>query len=54
VSSYGALLQLPREQIKEIVMRSDGRALKAGLREFVLKKVGLFPVLNWFRRAPVE
>lgn len=39
MASYGALLQLPREQLKEIVSRSDGKALKVGLREFVLKKV---------------
>ncbi|CDZ97637.1 mRNA cleavage and polyadenylation factor II complex, subunit PTA1 [Phaffia rhodozyma] len=40
MASYGALLQLPREQLKEIVSRPDGKALKAGLRDFVLKKAG--------------
>ena len=41
-ASYGALLQLPREQLKEIVSRDDGKAVKAGLREYILKKVRPF------------
>ena len=45
-ASYGALLQLPREQLKEIVTREDGKAAKAGLREFVVKKVRLLPLTS--------
>jgi symplekin len=40
MASYGALLQLPREQLKEIVNRPDGKLIKTGLRDFVLKRAG--------------
>jgi symplekin len=37
-ASFGALLQLPKEQLRELVDKQPG--LKAGLRDFVLKKSG--------------
>ncbi|KAL5492454.1 hypothetical protein ACEPAI_3901 [Sanghuangporus weigelae] len=37
-ASFGALLQLPKDQLRELVDKQPG--LKAGLREFVLKKAG--------------
>ncbi|KZT34250.1 hypothetical protein SISSUDRAFT_1065486 [Sistotremastrum suecicum HHB10207 ss-3] len=37
-ASFGALVQLPKEQLREIVDKQP--SLKAGLREFVLKKSG--------------
>lgn len=37
-ASFGALLQLPKEQLRELVDKQPG--LKAGLRDFVLKKAG--------------
>ena len=35
-ASFGALLQLPKDQLRDLVDRQPG--LKSGLREFVLKK----------------
>lgn len=35
-ASFGALLQLPKEQLKELVDKQP--SLKAGLRDFVIKK----------------
>lgn len=37
-ASFGALLQLPKDQLRELVDKQPG--LKSGLREFVLKKAG--------------
>ena len=37
-ASYGALLQLPKEQLRELADKQP--ALKAGLREYVMKKAG--------------
>lgn len=37
-ASFGALLQLPKEQLREIVDKQPG--LKSGLRDYVLKKSG--------------
>ncbi|KAH8111033.1 Symplekin tight junction protein C terminal-domain-containing protein [Phellopilus nigrolimitatus] len=37
-ASFGALLQLPKDPLRELVDKQPG--LKAGLREFVLKKAG--------------
>ena len=37
-ASFGALLQLPKDQLRELVDKQPG--LKAGLRDYVLKKSG--------------
>ena len=37
-ASFGALLQLPKEQLRELVDKQP--SLKAGLREYVTKKAG--------------
>lgn len=37
-SSFGALLQLPKEQLRELVDKQP--SLKAGLRDHVMKKAG--------------
>ena len=37
-ASYGALLQLPKDQLRELAEKQP--TLKAGLREFVMKKAG--------------
>lgn len=37
-ASYGALLQLPKEQLRELADKQP--TLKAGLREYVMKKAG--------------
>jgi symplekin len=37
-ASFGALLQLPKEQLRELVDKQP--SLKAGLREYVMKKAG--------------
>ncbi|KAH7106040.1 Symplekin tight junction protein C terminal-domain-containing protein [Auriculariales sp. MPI-PUGE-AT-0066] len=37
-ASFGALLQLPREQLRELIEQEP--SLKAGLRDFVIKKAG--------------
>ena len=37
-ASFGALLQLPKEQLRELVDKQP--SLKAGLREYVVKKAG--------------
>jgi symplekin len=37
-ASFGALLQLPKEQLKEIIEQDP--SLRAGLREFVIKRAG--------------
>lgn len=37
-ASYGALLQLPRDQLRELADKQP--SLKAGLREYVMKKAG--------------
>lgn len=37
-ASFGALLQLPKDQLRELVDKQPG--LKSGLRDFVLKKAG--------------
>lgn len=37
-ASFGALLQLPKDQLRELIDKQPG--LKSGLREFVLKKAG--------------
>lgn len=37
-SSFGALLQLPKEQLRELVDKQP--SLKAGLRDYVMKKAG--------------
>lgn len=37
-ASFGALLQLPKEQLRELVDKQP--SLKAGLRDFVMKKAG--------------
>lgn len=37
-ASFGALLQLPKEQLRELVDKQP--SLKAGLRDFVLKRAG--------------
>ncbi|KAH9945718.1 Symplekin tight junction protein C terminal-domain-containing protein [Amylocystis lapponica] len=37
-ASFGALLQLPKEQLRELVDKQPG--LKSGLRDFVMKKAG--------------
>lgn len=39
MASYGALLQLPRDQLKEIVGRPNGKLIKTGLKDFVVKRV---------------
>lgn len=43
MASYGALLQLPRDQLKEIVGRPDGKLIKSGLKDFVVKRVRALP-----------
>lgn len=48
MASYGALLQLPREQLKEIVGRPDGKLIKTGLKDFVVKRVRALPFLAVF------
>lgn len=37
-ASYGALLQLPKDQLRELADKQP--SLKAGLREYVMKKAG--------------
>lgn len=37
-ASFGALLQLPKDQLRELVDKQPG--LKSGLREYVIKKAG--------------
>jgi symplekin len=37
-ASYGVLLQLPKEQLREVVDKQPG--LKSGLRDYVTKKSG--------------
>jgi len=37
-ASFGALLQLPKEQLKDLVEKQPG--LKSGLRDYVVKKAG--------------
>ena len=37
-ASYGALLQLPKDQLRDLADKQPG--LKAGLREFLMKKNG--------------
>ncbi len=37
-ASFGALLQLPKEQLRELVDKQP--SLKAGLRDYVMKKAG--------------
>lgn len=37
-ASFGALLQLPKDQLRELVEKQPG--LKSGLRDYVLKKAG--------------
>ena len=37
-ASFGALLQLPKDQLRELVDKQP--SLKAGLREYVMKKAG--------------
>ena len=37
-ASFGALLQLPRDQLRELVDKQPD--LKSGLRDFVMKKAG--------------
>lgn len=37
-ASFGALLQLPKEQLRDLVDKQP--SLKAGLRDYVLKKAG--------------
>lgn len=57
MASYGALLQLPREQLKEIVNRPDGKLIKTGLRDFVLKRAGgnATKLPSWFAEVfPTE
>ena len=44
-ASFGALLQLPKEQLKDLVEKQPG--LKSGLRDYVVKKAG-----NKARSAP--
>lgn len=37
-ASFGVLLQLPKEQLREVVDKQPG--LKSGLRDYVTKKAG--------------
>lgn len=37
-ASFGALLQLPKDQLRDLVDKQPG--LKAGLRDYVIKKAG--------------
>ncbi|KIY64034.1 hypothetical protein CYLTODRAFT_402460 [Cylindrobasidium torrendii FP15055 ss-10] len=45
-ASFGALLQLPKEQLKELVDKQP--TLKAGLKDFVMKKAPNKTKVSWF------
>ena len=56
MASYNALLQLPRDQLKEIVSRPDGKLIKSGLKDFIVKRVRLLihlPLLDRRRLTDV-
>ncbi|KAK7686399.1 hypothetical protein QCA50_010623 [Cerrena zonata] len=53
-ASFGALLQLPKDQLRDLVDRQPG--LKSGLREFVLKKSNNKPewLVCWILSARIR